>query len=149
MFILAFFYDMNSLGIRHIKNNLRILLINNNGGIEFKLHGGNKKDIDRYIAAANHYSNARGWAESCGFIYHSASSMEEFKLFTDEFLSDSHMPIILEVFVSDVNESEAYNSFIEANRSKSAKEQIKYGLKKVLKSVVGNDGYRSLRGIDN
>lgn len=41
---LAFFYDMNSLGIKHIKNNLRILLINNNGGVEFKLHG-EKKEI--------------------------------------------------------------------------------------------------------
>ena len=29
---LAFFYDLNALGIRHIKNNVRILLVNNNGG---------------------------------------------------------------------------------------------------------------------
>ena len=28
---LAFYYDMNALGIRHIKNNVRILLVNNNG----------------------------------------------------------------------------------------------------------------------
>ena len=36
---LAFFYDLNSLGIRHIKNNVRILIINNNGGVEFKMAG--------------------------------------------------------------------------------------------------------------
>ena len=47
---LAFFYDMNSIGIRHIKNNVRILIVNNNGGIEFKLYGGNYKEIDEFIA---------------------------------------------------------------------------------------------------
>lgn len=143
---LAFLYDMNSLGIRHIKNNLRILLVNNNGGIEFKLHGENREDVDRYIAAADHFSNAKGWAESCGFIYHSASSMDEFMSFSGEFLTESSSPILIEVFVSDINESEAYNSFIEANRSKNTKEQVKYGLKKVIKGVVGNDKYRSLMG---
>lgn len=32
---LAFFYDMNAIRIRHIKNNVRILLINNHGGKSF------------------------------------------------------------------------------------------------------------------
>ena len=33
---LAFFYDLNSLGNRHIGRNLRILLVNNGLGFEFK-----------------------------------------------------------------------------------------------------------------
>lgn len=32
---LAFFYDMNAMRLRHIKNNVHILLINNEGGSEF------------------------------------------------------------------------------------------------------------------
>ena len=145
---LAFFYDMNSLGIRHIKNNVRILLINNNGGIEFKLHGGDKKDIDRYIAAANHYANAEGWATTCGFTYLSAHTTEEFEKNVHQFLNESEKPIVFEAFVSDKDESEAYNSFIEANMTKNTKEQIKYGLKKTIKGLVGNDTYRTIRGID-
>ena len=34
---LAFFYDMNILGNRHISNNLRFLLVNNSRGAEFLL----------------------------------------------------------------------------------------------------------------
>ena len=35
---LAFFYDMNTLGSRHLGNNLRILLVNNGKGCEFTHH---------------------------------------------------------------------------------------------------------------
>ena len=34
---LAFFYDMNVLGNRHIKSNIRIMLINNGKGTEFRI----------------------------------------------------------------------------------------------------------------
>ena len=33
---LAFFYDMNVIGNRHVGNNVRILLINNGKGNEFR-----------------------------------------------------------------------------------------------------------------
>ena len=68
---LAFLYDMNSLSIRHIKNNARIILVNNNGGMEFKYDCNTQKknSIDRYIAAANPFSNADGWATSNKFKY--------------------------------------------------------------------------------
>ena len=53
---LAFFYDLNSLGNRHFPNNIRILLINNGRGIEFrkKDHPANilGEEADAFIAAA-------------------------------------------------------------------------------------------------
>ncbi len=53
---LAFLYDMNSISIRGIKNNVRILLVNNNGGIEFKMDSMNDYEfIDKYIAAGDHF----------------------------------------------------------------------------------------------
>ena len=143
---LAFFYDMNSLGIRHKKNNLRILLINNNGGVEFKLHGGNQRDIDRYIAAGNHYADARGWAETCGFSYFSAHSQKEFEENAHVIYNESEKPILFEVFVTDVDESDAYNSLIEANKTKTPKEQLKYCLKSTIKGVLGTENYRRIRG---
>lgn len=138
---LAFFYDMNSLGIRHIKNNLRILLINNNGGVEFKLHGEDKNIVDNYIAAANHNKNARGWAETCGFNYLSAKNMDEFQENYKEFLDKSDKPIIFEVFVSDKDESKAYNAFVNTNKDKTKVEIFKNGLKKIL----GEGKYNELK----
>ena len=54
---LAFFYDLNALGNHYIKNNIRILLVNNGEGIEFKnyLHPAFK-----FGDAANEYFAARG-----------------------------------------------------------------------------------------
>lgn len=144
---LAFFYDMNSLGIRHIKNNLRILLINNNGGVEFKLHRGNKKDIDRFIAAANHYQNGEGWAKTCGFEYISALNIEQFKNKYEKFIGDSEKPILFEVFIKDVDESDAYNSLIEANKTKNTTERIKYNLKQSVKGFLGEEKYKELKSI--
>lgn len=138
---LAFFYDMNSLGIRHIKNNLRILLINNNGGVEFKLNGEDKNIVDNYIAAANHYGNSKGWAESCNFKYLSASNMNEFESVYNEFLSASDKPIILEAFILDKNESEAYHSLINKNKKIDAKQILKNSVKK----IIGENNYKKIK----
>lgn len=131
---LAFFYDINSLSIREIKNNIRILLVNNNGGIEFKLYEGKNKEIDRFIAAANYHGKVKGWAESCGFDYLSADNMNEFIECTSAFLNKSDKPIILEAFVSDSNESEAYLKLIGANKETTIKETVKKAVKKLLKN---------------
>lgn len=140
---LAFFYDMNSLGIRHIKNNLRILLINNNGGIEFKLSNKDNDSIDRYIAAANHYKNAEGWAKTCGFKYLSAKNMEEFINIEKEFINPSLCPILLEVFVSDANEAIAYSQIIEDNKVQS----VSSTMKKTVKKFLGDEVTRTLKSM--
>lgn len=140
---LAFFYDMNCLGIRHISNNVRILLINNNGGIEFKLHGEDKEIQDKYIAAANYRGSARGWAESCGFYYYSANNMTEFINASGTFISYSDKPILLEVIVSDEDESEAYLSLIDANRSKTTGE----ALKSCVKNIVGESSIKKIKKV--
>lgn len=144
---LAFYYDMNSLGIRNIKNNLRILLINNNGGVEFKLHGGNNEVINRYIAAGNHFKNAEGWAITCGFHYLKADSMDEFKTNSKIFLSDSDLPILFEVFVSDEDESYAYNKVLEINKNFTVSEQLKKSIKKSAKSLLGKKTVDKIRQI--
>lgn len=144
---LAFFYDMNSLGNRHIKDNLRILLINNNGGIEFKLHGEDKNVIDNYIAAGNHYKDARGWAETCGFYYLSAKSMNEFISVSNKFLIANSKPIILEVFVSDIDESKAYISLIESNTNYTIGDVVSKGVKKSVKEVLGENNFNRLKKI--
>lgn len=140
---LAFFYDMNSLSIRELQNNVRILLINNNGGIEFKLHGEDKSTQDKYIAAANYHGTAKGWAESCGFDYYSANNIEELTEIAPKFVSNSKKPIILEVFVKDYDESDAYLKIINENKTKSISDII--SAKNVIKGIIGEKKYNKLK----
>lgn len=138
---LAFFYDMNSLSIRDVKNNVRILLVNNNGGIEFKLHGENKKNRDRFIAAADYRGSAKGWAESCGFDYYSAHTKEEFEKCVSTFISSSNKPIILEAFVSDKDESDAYLKLVNENTARTTMDSVK----SAVKGLIGEKAFNKLK----
>lgn len=138
---LAFLYDINSISIKGIKNNLKILLVNNNGGVEFKLYSkpNENKKIDQYTAAGGHFKNAKGWAETCGFEYLSANSMNEFLEKADRFVSKSNMPMIFEVFVEDIDEAKAYNILLTNNYSYTMadlKEKTKDVIKSKLKNIV-------------
>ena len=130
---LAFLYDINSLSIRGIKNNLRILLVNNSGGVEFKLWGGNNEMIDKFIAAGDSFPNAKGWAETCGFTYLSAKNFDEFRNCADIFVKPSVKPLILEAFVTDESEAEAYRALVEGNSHMSFSERAKKAIKRIVK----------------
>lgn len=134
---LAFFYDMNSIGIRHIKNNLRILLINNNGGIEFKLNGEKPEFVNDFIAASNHFKSAKGWANDAGFDYLEAYDSLEFESKHNIFINESNKPILFEVFVSDINEAIAYKKLIDTNRIQTTSEKIGSKIKDPIKNIVG------------
>lgn len=135
---LSFFYDMNSLGIRHIGNNLRILLINNGKGTEFRLPGHPAEvlgdDADLFIAAAKHYgfqsrNLVRHYAEDLGFHYISADNKENFIQKIEEFTSPkiAEKSIVFEVFTETINENMAYQliSNIKSDRKEIAKKKIK------------------------
>ena len=114
---LAFFYDLNSLGNRHIGKNIRIMLFNNGKGCEFKhnMSPGHifKDDVDLYISAAGHFGRqsptlVRDYSRNLGFKYLMASTKEEFLSNIDEYLNpEISQSYIFEIFTQDVNESEA------------------------------------------
>lgn len=113
---LTFFYDMNVLQNRDIKNNLRILLINNNKGVEFKVNGlfGGTNAVEKLIASAGHRTNAKGWALSCGFHYMSCSTKEEFLNQINDFCNkDFDKPVLFEVFTKDEDEQKALELIIK------------------------------------
>lgn len=104
---LAFFYDLNALGNRHIGANVRILLINNGIGGEFKIWGRAEKpvNVDSYVAAGGHFGNkskdlVRHLAEDLGFSYKSVSTKEEFLQIVPEFTNPeiAGKPMLVEVF---------------------------------------------------
>ena len=120
------------LGIRHIKNNVRVLLINNNGGVEFKLNNDNYDSINRYIAASDHFKNAEGWSRTCGFKYISASSKEEFGRELTTFLSPSDKPIIFEMFVKDQDDYKSLSQLRRNNLQYGMSDYVKQGIKKIF-----------------
>ena len=115
---LAFFYDMNSVGNRHVGSNVRILLVNNGRGVEFRnpYHPCYPfgEAADPYMAAAWHYGNqshdlVRHFAVDLGYEYLSASNKEEFNEVIDKFLNPeiTDKPIIFEVFPTVKDEQDA------------------------------------------
>lgn len=115
---LLFFYDMNSLGNREIKSNVRILIVNNGLGQEFKNYSCFSSmfgdDTNKFIAAQGHYGNkssvlVRNYAEALGFEYLTASNKEEFLQTAERFVVPqmTDKPIIFEVFTKTEDESKA------------------------------------------
>ena len=85
---LAFFYDLNVLGNRHIGNNIRIILINNGCGAEFKTKEGSEyqfgDDVDAFIAASGHNTHkdidlVKKYSESLGFEYSRINDKKDFE----------------------------------------------------------------------
>lgn len=153
---LAFFYDMNVVGNRHVGNNVRIMLINNGKGNEFRNYGHPcsflGEEADRYIAAAGHYGNksnslVKNYAENLGYEYRSASSKDEFKANVDWFLSSTeyNKPLIFEVFTETEDESSALETIL--NLVKDKKQVIKNGVKNALVEVIGNKGVETIKKI--
>lgn len=144
---LAFLYDINSIGIRHIKNNLRILLINNNGGGEFKIAGNLTKytDVNPYIAAEGHFKNAKGWAESCGFDYLYAKSKDEFNEQIREFVALSDKPMLFEIFVTSSDEIDAAEIMRRANHFETSSDKTKRIIKERIKNICGDKGVNLIK----
>ncbi len=99
---LSFFYAMNALSIKHRKNNIRILLINNGGGAEFHIQpvSNNLPTIDKHIGAA-HNRSAKGWAESQNYKYLTAKDKKSFNEALEIFIKpETNQPILLEAFTN-------------------------------------------------
>ena len=153
---LAFFYDMNVMGNRHLPSNIRIMLINNGRGTEFRNynHPGAQfgNDADDYIAAANHYgakSNVliKHYAEDLGFKYISASDKQEYLNVIDVFVSDEkyNEPVMFEVFTNWQDESDALEKLNNTIIDTSV--VIKQEVKNVVRNIVGQKGINALKKI--
>lgn len=137
---LSFFYDMNSLGIRHVPAGLRILLINNGGGA--LMHDPlprSMADQTEEHTSAGHDLSARGWAESVGFRYLSASDAESLEASMIELtaLSDEN-PILLEVFTDKISDIEQFKNFRFTNALSGASAYLR------ARSIAG----RTLRRLE-
>lgn len=147
---LAFFYDLNSLGNRYVENNLRIMLINNGRGTEFRLYSHRAEktfgnEADTFMAAAGHFGNkskdlVKHYSEDLGFEYISASNKEEFYANIDKFIQNvADKPILFEVFTDYLDESDALKIMY------NLKSDTKGILKSKIKNVLGEENVKLLK----
>lgn len=149
---LSFFYDMNVIGNRHVGNNVRLLLVNNGKGTEFRnyKHDGAifGEETDKYIAAAGHFGNksiklVKHYAEDLGYEYLSAMSKDEYLRALERFVNPeiTERPIIFEAFTNSEDESNAlklmYNIIQESN----------IVFKQKIKSALGEKGTNIVRKV--
>lgn len=142
---LAFFYDMNAMRIRHIKNNVRILLINNHGGEEFYYNKAWQNEKSDLHTTARHSTKAEGWVREAGFKYLSAVDKESFDKALEEFMVPvSDKPILLEVFTEMSTDAKALHDYYESNMTGS--EKLYQNAKQIAKKVIGQERAKSIIG---
>ena len=153
---LSFFYDLNTLGSRHMTNNLRLLVVNNGEGGEFSVPGnisdnpycGDK--VHDFIAAKGHFRSDASEtlkliAEAFGFEYLSATSAKTFESAVEKFLSpSSDRPIVLECRTTVANDRaalELYNAIRPYSEQVSlratASAFVPQRMKNVIKAAMG------------
>lgn len=148
---LGFFYDMNVVGNRHVGNNVRIMLINNGRGTEFRQfnHPCNTfgEGADPYLAAAGHYGNQsplliKHYAEDLGYQYLTASNKQDFLSVVDQFISSGigDKPILFEVFTNKEDESNAMETI-----QKILKPKLMDLAKRAAKKVLPNSMYETVK----
>lgn len=149
---LQFFYDMNVLGNRHVGNNVRILLVNNGHGQEFRFYQNPAsqfgEDTDKYVAAGGHFgckskNLVKHYVDDLGYEYLTADSKESFIKYYKDFFSPTkrQKPIVFEVFTTNDDENNALKITrnILPNKTK--------GIKDVAKRVIGAKGIKLATGL--
>lgn len=132
---LSFFYDMNSLSIRHISPKTRILLINNQGGAVMydKPRNTPTDELPIYLAAGE-TKVAKGWVESLGFKYLIAHNKKEVdagvKVLLDE---DIERPILLEVFTNLSEDRYCIGDYIQSQDQRTFAEKVGGKLSRMFK----------------
>ena len=109
---ISFFYDSNALWNNYIKNDFRIIVINNGGGGIFKFIPGpsNTNALDYFETP--HHLKAEQLCKMFGFAYYSANNMDELKDELRYFYQLGKEPKLLEIFTPpEVNEIELNRYF--------------------------------------
>ena len=149
---LTFFYDMNVLGNREIGKNVRLMVVNNNGGNIFRHTNApaerriGNENANKFVAAAGHFgcqspTLLKHYTEDLGFEYLSAGTKEEFlkacRRFTDPSLTDK--PIFFEIFTTEESDNIAFDIM------QSLMSDTKHQVKNMLKGILGQQGTKFVK----
>lgn len=130
---LAFFYDVNAL-YNELPSNVHIMLINNGVGTEFKNYNHRAayfgEEADSYMAAKGHngFKNKNTVKVLCndlGIKYLSATNKKEYMACKDLWIEKKSRAILLEIFTSDEEESNALKLMNSISKDNSSVARIK------------------------
>ena len=154
---LAFFYDLNALGNRHVGKNIRLMLINNGTGFEMKYYRSAAPIqsqfgdfADDFFAARGHFGKqsrdlVRHYAQDLGFQYMSASNKEEYISLLDTFVQPdlTEKPLLFEIFTDEEQENAAQKILDNLRISASV------GAKNLAKNLIGSKNVQKIKSILN
>ncbi len=152
---LAFFYDLNSLGNRHVGKNIRLMLVNNGTGFEMKYYRSAAPILsqfgdfaDDFFAAHGHFGKqsrdlVRHYAEDLGFQYLTASNKDEYLSSMNTFIQPelTEKPILFEVFTDEDSENSAQKLLDNLRVSASG------GAKNLAKNLIGSKNIQKIKRI--
>ena len=144
---------MNILGNRHLRNNLRVIVINNGTGYEMHTSNSIGKQFsdqvaDMYFAAGGHNGNQsrnilKHFSEDLGFEYIPIESKEDY-LNNVEYITSSQKhdkALLVEVFVSMQNDNFSYDV------TKKTVISSQTAIKDMARSILGEDKIRGIKRI--
>lgn len=132
---LSFFYDMNSLSIRHLSKKTRILLINNQGGAVMydKPRNTATNELPIYLAAGES-KVAKGWVGSLGFKYLTATNKKEVDAGVNVLLDESiNSPVLLEVFTNLSEDKFCIYDYLRSQDQRSFGEKVSEKISSMFK----------------
>lgn len=120
---LSFFYDSNAFWNNYLRENLKIIVINNGGGGIFRIIKGPNEvpQLEQYFET-NNKASVQGICEAYGLNYLSAKSLEEVEKQMVELLtpSESERPTLLEIFTENADNDSVLKAFFTQVQSKLA-----------------------------
>ena len=135
---------MNAMRIKHINKNVRILLINNEGGGEFYYNYTWINKSSDLHTTARHCTKAEGWVKENGFKYLCAHDKLSFDKARKEFMDEnSDQPILLEVFTEMSNDAKVLHDFYALSKPVDVKQKGK----EVIKGVIGQEAAKKLKSM--
>ena len=109
---LSFFYDQNALWNTNLRQNLRILLLNNSGGEIFAKFDGLRQSPARSMVMGVHATTAEGICRENDIMYYHAHNEEELYNLLGALASPmAERPMLLEVFTNAEDDLRAYQEY--------------------------------------
>ncbi len=157
---LAFFYDLNAIGNRHVGRNVRILLVNNGDGTEFRMYwhpcsAFTKEECDKFMSAGGHYGQQsptlmKHMAQDFGFEYLTASNKEEFVVAKERFLTPelTDKPMLFEIFTNSETDNDAVHIMRNLVEDAGyAKRKLKQDVVQKVKNFVGDGAVEVVKSV--
>ena len=109
---LAFFYDRNAFWNKYVPNNLRIVLLNNQGGGIFNLIDGpnSQPELEDFFLTP-HHQTAKNMSEDFGLDYYFCKNQSELEDLLKTFYEPSDRPKIVEISSDIAENSRVFREF--------------------------------------